>query len=86
MTDIELAVGSEYHSHWFTVVPGTTTTICALTLINGFTFIGKSACVNPEMFDAELGQKYAAEDAIRQIGEFIGWRMADRRAEALGLL
>lgn len=81
--EIEMAVGPEYLSHWFTVVPDTTTTICALTLTNGFTLVGKSACVNPEMFNEELGRKYAAEDAVRQVGEFIGWRMADKRNAAL---
>lgn len=81
--DVEMNVGPEFQKVWFTVVPGTTTTVCALTLTNGFTVLGKSACVNPAMFSEELGRKYAAEDAIRQVGEFIGWRMCDQRTEYL---
>lgn len=85
MTDFDLmvSIGPDYQSHWFTVVPDTTTTICAVTLTNGFTFVGKSACVSREYFDEELGRKLAAEDAIRQIGPFMGWREADRRAAPL---
>jgi hypothetical protein len=35
------------------------------------------------MFNTELGREYAAQDAIRQIGQFIGWRMADKRCAHL---
>jgi DNA-binding CsgD family transcriptional regulator len=42
-------------------------TIAVLTLRNGFIIIGKSTPADPENFDAELGIKFAKEDAIRQI-------------------
>lgn len=42
-------------------------TIAVLTLRNGFIIIGKSTPADPENFDAELGKKFATEDAIRQI-------------------
>jgi hypothetical protein len=40
-------------------------TFCVLTLYNGHTIVGKSACVSAKNFDAALGRKYAREDAIR---------------------
>ena len=44
--------GEDYH-----VFPGTTLTVCCLTLRNGFTVTGESACASPENFDSELGGK-----------------------------
>lgn len=41
-------------------------TVLAVTLKNGFVVIGKSAPADPENYDAELGFKFAREDAIRQ--------------------
>lgn len=51
----------------FHVFPGTTTTICLLTLKNGFTVTGESACVSAANFDAELGRGIARSDAINKI-------------------
>jgi hypothetical protein len=45
----------------------TTLTLCVITMINGFTFVGKSACADPANFDAEVGERYAYEDAFEQI-------------------
>lgn len=50
-------------------------TICVLVLRNGFTIVGKSACVSPENFDAELGRKIARKDAINQIWPLEGYRL-----------
>lgn len=41
-------------------------TICLLVMRNGFVVIGKSAPLDPANFNAELGQKFAYEDAVRQ--------------------
>jgi hypothetical protein len=43
------------------------TTICALTLANGFTIVGKSACASPENYNEKLGQQIAYENAFEQI-------------------
>jgi hypothetical protein len=42
-------------------------TICVLTLKNGFTVTGESACASPENFDAELGRKIAFRNARDKI-------------------
>jgi Phage protein (N4 Gp49/phage Sf6 gene 66) family len=41
--------------------------ICTLVMRNGFVVIGKSAPLDPANFNAELGQKFAYEDAVRQL-------------------
>lgn len=57
-------------------------TICLLVLRNGFTVIGKSAPASPENFNVELGQKFAYEDAPRQLWPLMGYALRDRLREA----
>ena len=39
-----------------------TLTVCVLTLMNGFTVTGESACASPENFNQEIGNKIAFEN------------------------
>lgn len=55
-------------------------TICVLTLKNGFTIVGKSACASPENYDAELGGKIAREDARKQIWALEGYLLRSKLA------
>jgi len=50
-------------------------TICVLTLKNGFTVVGKSACASPENYNADLGAKIAREDARNQIWALEGYAL-----------
>lgn len=54
-------------SEQYYVFPGTTFTSCLLTLANGFTVHGESACASPENFDADLGRKIARDNAKNKI-------------------
>ncbi len=51
--------------------------ICILVMQNGWTVIGKSACAAPENFNAELGRKFAYEDAIRQVWPLEGYLLRE---------
>ena len=62
----------------YVVLPDGRTTICILTLDNGFTVRGESSCVSKENFDAEIGQKYAFADARRKVWPLLGFRLADK--------
>jgi hypothetical protein len=53
-------------------------TICVLTMVNGFAVVGKSAPADPENFNLELGQKFAREDAIRQLWQLEGYALRER--------
>lgn len=55
-------------------------TICVLTLKNGYTIVGKSACASPENYDAELGGKIAREDARKQIWALEGYLLRSKLA------
>ena len=50
-------------------------TICCITLANGFTVTGESACASPENFNAELGQKIALGNAKQKIWALEGYRL-----------
>lgn len=53
-------------------------TICILVLDNGWTLVGKSAPASAENFDAEKGQLFAYEDAIRQLWPLEGYRLRNQ--------
>ena len=54
------------------------TTICQLTLLNGFTVIGKSACADPKNFNKELGKKYSKEEARKEAWAFLGYGLREK--------
>lgn len=58
-----------------------TVTICCLTLANGYTVTGESACVSSENFDTELGRKIARENAKQKIWALEGYALRERLAQ-----
>lgn len=64
-------------SEAFHVFPGTTLTVCALTLINGFIVTGESAAASIENFDAEIGQKIARDNARAKIWALEGYLLRE---------
>lgn len=57
-------------------------TICILTLENGFTVTGESACASPENFDAKIGQKLAYENARNKIWQLEGYLLKEKLYQA----
>lgn len=57
----------------FYIFPGTTMTVCCLTLKNGFNVIGESAAASPENFDREIGQNIARDNARNKIWALEGY-------------
>ena len=53
-------------------------TICILTLKNGFTVLGQSACVDRRNYDKALGEGYARADAVKKLWPLLGFRLADK--------
>lgn len=70
-------VGEAYH-----VFPGTTLTVCALTLRNGFNVTGESAAASPANFDPEIGRQIARKNAREKIWAFEGYLLRERLADA----
>ncbi len=71
---IDAAIADEaYH-----VFEGTTLTVCALTLRNGFIVTGESAAASPENFDKEIGRKIARDNARNKIWAFEGYLLREK--------
>lgn len=68
---------SSIKSETFTVLPDGRTTICQLTLANGFSVTGESACVSVENFDPLLGNRYAKEKALDKVWMLRGYQLAE---------
>jgi hypothetical protein len=66
----------DYH-----VFPQTLLTVCCLTLANGFTVTGESACASPANFDAELGRKIARGHARDKIWALEGYLLKQSLSE-----
>lgn len=62
------------------VFPGTTLTVCALTLRNGFQVTGESASASPENFNEELGRKIAKTNARQKIWALEGYLLRSKLA------
>lgn len=56
-------------------------TFCVLTLKNGFTVTGESACASPENFDAEIGRRIARKNAYEKIWPLEGYLLKQRLYE-----
>ena len=69
--------GEDYH-----VFPNGRTTVCCLTLRNGFAVVGESSAVSVENFDAEIGRKVARDNARQKIWAFEGYLLRERISAA----
>lgn len=56
-------------------------TFCVLTLRNGFTVTGESACASPENFDAEVGRKIARANAVAKVWPLMGYELRSKLAQ-----
>ena len=75
-------IHAKIKSESYIVLPDGRTTLCTLTMENGFTVNGTSARVDAANFDINLGRRYAHEDAIRQIWPLEGYLLAQRLYES----
>lgn len=64
----DLIATAEYHNP-----EGTTVTLCYLHLNCGITLTGTSGCLNPDDYDAEIGQKIAHDNAFKQLWQLEGY-------------
>lgn len=60
----------------FDVLHDGKTTICSIKFFDRFTIRGESSCVFVENFNAQLGMRYAYEDAFNQCWKFFGFLLA----------
>ena len=66
----------------YTNLPDGRTVVCQLTLRNGFTVDGTSACVSKENFNQEIGNKIARENAREKIWLLEGYLLKEKLYQA----
>lgn len=62
----------------YTRIEGTTITIAALTLDNGYTVTGESACADSANFDKALGESIAYDNAFEKLWALEGYLLRER--------
>ena len=68
--------GVDYH-----VFPTTQLTVCCITLKNGFTVTGESACASPKNFDKGIGESIAFRNAKDKIWALEGYLLKQKLFE-----
>lgn len=63
----------------YLVLPDSTVTLCNITLKNGYSVRGESACVDPRNFHLEIGKGLAYKQAFDRIWALEGYLMAESR-------
>ena len=59
----------------------TTLTICVITVANGFTVTGESACADPANFNKEIGESIAYDNAFEKLWALEGYLLKQRMHE-----
>ncbi len=57
---------------------GETVTHCRIVIDNGFSVSGESACVNPENYNQQIGERIAYDNAFRQLWPLFGFLLAEK--------
>ena len=63
----------------YLVLPDSTVTLCNITLHNGYSVRGESACVDPRNFNLEIGKGLAYKQAFDALWPLEGYLLADSR-------
>lgn len=66
----------------YIVLPDSTVTLCNITMKNGFSVRGESACVDPRNFNVEIGKGLAYKQAFDRLWPLEGYLLAERRSQA----
>lgn len=60
---------------------GETVTVCKIHLDNEYFVLGESACVNPENYNQELGEKISYDNAFNKLWPLFGFLLAEQGAD-----
>lgn len=65
----------------YLVLPDSTVTLCNITLKNGYSVRGESACVDPRNFNVEIGKGLAYKQAFDRLWPLEGYLLAENRVQ-----
>lgn len=72
---------SRIKGHTFHRLDGTLI-VCVITLDNGYTVTGQSACADPVNFSEAIGQKIAFDNAFNALWPLFGFLLSERRHQS----
>lgn len=61
---------------------GQTVTLCNITMDNGYSVRGESACVNPENYNQQIGERIAYDNAFARLWPLYGFLLAEDNMRA----
>lgn len=67
----------------YLVLPDSTVTLCNITLKNGYSVRGESACVDPRNFNVEIGKGLAYKQAFDRLWPLEGYLLAESRWQSM---
>lgn len=73
LEDIEECIVTEVYEKM-----GLKTTVCMLTLANGFEVVGTASCVDPEQYDHSKGCNIARQRAVDKVWELEGYKLQSK--------
>ena len=59
-----------------------TVTVCQITLDNGYSVRGESACVNSANYNQEIGERIAYDNAFNKLWPLFGFLLAESNKKA----
>lgn len=62
--------------------PGTNVVACCITMFNGYSEVGTSACYDPSKFDLAVGEEMAHNAAMRKLRALENYRGRANRHES----
>lgn len=71
-------IDAKIKAETYTVLPDGRTTICQLTLANGFTVNGTSSVIDPTKFNEQKGREIARADAVSNVWPLEGYLLAEQ--------
>lgn len=64
---------------------GDTGTLCVITLANGYAVTGESGCIDPIIFNEDIGKEIAYENAFNKLWQILGYGVKQKWYEATQL-
>ena len=53
------------------------TTVCIVTLANGFEIVGTASCIDVEMYDEAIGNSTSLEHAMKQVQDYLAYQVKE---------
>ena len=81
VTEDSIRAKIDFVSYELLAVGSAMLTMCFIRMKNGFVFVGKAAPAHSKNFDRQVGERYAYEDAFKQIWSHEGYLLREKLSQ-----